>query len=267
MYKNKPIMGILNVTPDSFSDGGDFSRIDHAVSHAKEMIDCGVDIIDIGGQSTRPGYVEISSSEEMKRVVPVIKEIRTFSHIPISIDTYFPDVAKAAIEAGADIVNDVKGMDMPGMAEVVAKAHVPIIIMHSRQRDESLSIFDDLQVFYEEKIKLCQQHGISDELICFDAGIGFHKSMEDNELILAYPEKCRFENYPLLYGVSRTRTIAHLTNEKQPKERDFGSITASLFALNQGVEIVRVHNVKGMKDALNVWDTLQSIRKSDKSIQ
>lgn len=258
MYKNKPIMGILNVTPDSFSDGGDFTDVITAVKHAKEMIEEGVDIIDIGGQSTRPGYVEIPSSEEIKRVVPVIKEIRSFSDIPISIDTYFPDVAKAAIEAGADIVNDVKGMDVEGMAEFIAQKQIPIIIMHSRARKEELSIFEDLQQFYQEKIELCESLGISKELICFDPGIGFHKSMEDNELILAYPEKCRFENYPLLYGVSRKRTIAHLINEDKPKERDFGSVAASLYAYDKGVEIVRVHNVKGMKDTLSVWESLQN---------
>lgn len=256
MFKDKPIMGILNVTPDSFSDGGDFSDVNLAITHAKEMIADGVDIIDIGGQSTRPGYVEIAANQEMTRVIPVIEAIRDFSDIPISIDTYFPKVAKAAIEAGANIVNDIKGMDMDGMAEVVAFYNVPVIIMHSRTRQEGVSIFDDLAQFYQEKIEQCQAHDIPKENICFDPGIGFHKSMEDNELILSYPEKCRYEDYPLLYGVSRKRTIAHLINEDKPKERDFGTVAASLFSLEKGVEIVRVHNVKGMKDTLTVWNKL-----------
>lgn len=257
MFKDKPVMGILNVTPDSFSDGGDFSQVNQAIAHAKEMIEDGVDIIDIGGQSTRPGYIEISPEEEVKRVIPVIKEIRQFSNIPISIDTYFPEVAKAAIEAGADIVNDVKGMDMEGMADIVSRYGVPVIIMHSRERQKELSIFEDLQEFYQEKIKQCQEHQISLDNICFDPGIGFHKSMEDNELILSFPEKCRCNNYPLLYGVSRKRTIAHLIDEDKPKERDFGTVAASLYAIEKGVEIVRVHNVKGMCDTLKVWNKLE----------
>ncbi|RGI28743.1 dihydropteroate synthase [Melissococcus sp. OM08-11BH] len=250
-------MGILNVTPDSFSDGGDYTDAEIAVEHAKEMIAEGVDIIDIGGQSTRPGYMEIGFDEEMKRVIPVIQAIRTFSDVPISIDTYFPEVAKAAIEAGANIVNDIKGMDMDGMAEVVVSYNVPVIIMHSRPRQEGVSIFDDLAQFYQEKMEQCQSYNIPKENICFDPGIGFHKSMEDNELILSYPEKCRYEDYPLLYGVSRKRTIAHLINEDKPKERDFGTVAASLFSLEKGVEVVRVHNVKGMSDALTVWNKLK----------
>lgn len=257
MFKDKPIMGILNVTPDSFSDGGDYTDVEVAVKHAKEMIEDGVDIIDIGGQSTRPGYVEISFDEEMKRVVPVIQAIRAFSDVPISIDTYFPEVAEAALKAGADIINDVKGMDVEGMAEVVAKYQAPIIIVHSRARQEGVFIFDDLSQFYQEKMALCQAHNIPKENICFDPGIGFHKSMEDNELILSFPEKCRYEDYPLLYGVSRKRTIAHLINEDKPKERDFGSVAASLYSLEKGVEIVRVHNVKGMSDTLKVWTKLK----------
>lgn len=257
MFKDKPIMGILNVTPDSFSDGGDYTDAEIAVEHAKEMIAEGVDIIDIGGQSTRPGYMEIGFDEEMKRVIPVIQAIRTFSDVPISIDTYFPEVAKAAIEAGANIVNDIKGMDIDGMAEVVVSYNVPVIIMHSRPRQEGVSIFDDLAQFHQEKMEQCQSYNIPKENICFDPGIGFHKSMEDNELILSYPEKCRYEDYPLLYGVSRKRTIAHLINEDKPKERDFGTVAASLFSLEKGVEVVRVHNVKGMSDALTVWNKLK----------
>lgn len=188
MFKDKPIMGILNVTPDSFSDGGDYTDAEIAVEHAKEMIAEGVDIIDIGGQSTRPGYMEIGFDEEMKRVIPVIQAIRTFSDVPISIDTYFPEVAKAAIEAGANIVNDIKGMDMDGMAEVVVSYNVPVIIMHSRPRQEGVSIFDDLAQFYQEKWNNANHIIFQKENICFDPGIGFHKSMEDNELILSYPE-------------------------------------------------------------------------------
>lgn len=260
LAKKDQIMGILNVTPDSFSDGGDFSRTDKAIIHAKEMIEAGVDIIDIGGQSTRPGYTEIPQEEELNRVLPIVKELRKITDLPISVDTYFPGVAEAVIEAGATIINDIKGLDQSGMGEVVAHYDIPVILMHSRYRNEAVDVVTDLQNFYEEKIKLCQQLGIKPENISFDPGVGFHKSVAENELMIASPEKFRFEDYPLLYGVSRKRTIAQLTGETNPKERDFGSVAASLYVLNKGVEIVRVHNVKGMRDALSVWQKLKGLQ-------
>ncbi|RSU01026.1 dihydropteroate synthase [Vagococcus penaei] len=249
-------MGIVNVTPDSFSDGGDFSQTDRAVNHALTLIEEGADIIDLGGQSTRPGYTEISAEEELSRVLPVVKALRKVSQIPISVDTYFPSVAEAVIQAGASIINDIKGFDTPGMGEVIAHYQTPIILMHSRQRRSDVDVITDLQEFYQEKVQLCQSLGVPSELICFDPGIGFHKTLEENQVILANPKLCRFEEYPLLYGVSRKRTIAHIIDESRPKERDYGSVTASLYAMSQGVDIVRVHQVKGMRDALTTWSRL-----------
>ncbi|MGO2082975.1 dihydropteroate synthase [Vagococcus sp.] len=260
MFHKNQIMGILNVTPDSFSDGGDYSRVDKAMEHAKEIMEAGVDIIDIGGQSTRPGYIEIPKEEELARVLPIVKGLRQMTDLPISVDTYFPEVAEAVIEAGATIINDIKGLDMPGMGEVVAHYQVPVVLMHSRYRDETVDVVTDMQKFYAEKIALCQKLGIAPEKICFDPGVGFHKSIEENKLMIAQPNKFRFEDYPLLYGVSRKRTIAQLTDEINPKERDFGSVAASLYVLNEGVEIVRVHQVKGMRDALSVWTKLEALK-------
>ncbi|WP_375179261.1 dihydropteroate synthase [Enterococcus rotai] len=257
--KEPQIMGILNVTPDSFSDGGQFNELDKAMLHCEEMLSANVDIIDIGGQSTRPNYQEISAEEERERILPIIQAVRKKTDKPISIDTYFPEVADAALAAGANIINDIKGLDTNGMIEIAQKyPDCGVIIMHSRPRRTELSVAEDIQEFYQEKIELCQKAGIDLMRICFDPGIGFGKTQEENIEILKHPEAFRYQDYPVLYGVSRKRTIAALTNEADPSKRDFGSIAASLFAVNKGVEIVRVHQVKGMRDTLNVWQTLSS---------
>ncbi|WP_207694120.1 dihydropteroate synthase [Enterococcus sp. DIV0212c] len=253
------IMGILNVTPDSFSDGGQYNDLDKSLIQCEAMLAADVDIIDIGGQSTRPHYQEISAAEEKARILPIVQAVRKRTDKPISIDTYFPEVADAALAAGATIINDIKGLDTNGMVEIAQKyPECGLIIMHSRPRNRELTIVEDIQQFYEEKLALCQRHGIAPNRICFDPGIGFGKTQEENIEILKYPESFRYKDFPLLYGVSRKRTIAAMTNEADPSARDFGSITASLFAANKGVEIVRVHQVKGMRDALNVWQTLSS---------
>ncbi|MGX2945344.1 dihydropteroate synthase [Enterococcus alishanensis] len=253
--KKDQIMGIVNVTPDSFSDGGKYSDVAAAIAHGKQLVADGADILDIGGQSTRPGYQEVSPEIELARIIPVIEGLKSLA-VPISVDTYFPEVAKGAIQAGASIINDIKGLDTPDMAETLAKyPEVKIIIMHSRKRN-SQSLAVGLADFYAEKIALCEKVGISLANICFDPGVGFGKSAAENIELVRYPEKYRFENYPILYGISRKRTIGHLTGEEQADQRDFGSVTASLFLLNQGIEIVRVHNVFGMKQALKTWRSL-----------
>lgn len=253
------IMGIVNVTPDSFSDGGLFYQVDHAIAHAKQLIEDGANILDIGGQSTRPGYQEVSEEEELARVVPVIKALKQLTDLPISIDTYFPQVARAALRLGATMLNDVRGLDYPEMLEVAKEfPNSGIIIMHSRPRNKALTIVEDLQAFYQEKIRQCRAANIAPERICLDPGIGFGKSLAENLQILQNPAAFRYQDFPLLYGVSRKRTIEHLTGEKNPLERDVASITASLYAANKGVNILRMHNVKGMKEALTVWQTLDS---------
>lgn len=252
-------MGIVNVTPDSFSDGGKFYQPEKAVQHALKLIQEGADILDIGGQSTRPGYQEVSPEEEIQRIAPVIKAIRQKSDIPLSIDTYFPKVADYALANGATILNDVRGFDMTGMLEVAQKySQADVILMHSRPRKSGWSLAEELQNFYEEKYQACMAAGIKKERICFDPGIGFGKSLEENIDILKNPTKYRYKEFPLLYGVSRKRTIAHLVDENQPLERDYASVTASLYAAVQGVDIIRIHQVKGMKDALRVWQKLSN---------
>lgn len=257
MIEKTKIMGIVNVTPDSFSDGGNYFNSNDAINHAFELINEGVDILDIGGQSTRPGYNEVSAEEEIRRIDPVIRGIRAKYDIPISIDTYFPEVADHALSIGANIINDVRGLDLPGMMEVAINySDSDLIIMHSRPRKTELTVEEDIQAFYEEKYQACQKAGIDSKRIYFDPGIGFGKTPEENIDILKFPAKYRYKDFPLLYGVSRKRTIAHLVDENKPLERDYASITATLFSAIQGVEIVRVHEVKGMKDALTVWQKL-----------
>jgi dihydropteroate synthase len=252
------IMGILNVTPDSFSDGGHYQQLDAALSKCEDMLKNGVDIIDIGGQSTRPGYQEVTSVEEKARILPVIKALKKRTSIPLSVDTYFPDVAQAALDLGVEIINDIKGLDTEGMLEIAREYPASgLIIMHSRPRRQNVTVAEDIQQFYREKITLCEQAGITRERLCFDPGIGFGKTLAENIEILKKPERFRYLDIPLLYGVSRKRTIGSLTNEADPLARDFGSVTASLYAADRGVEIVRVHNVKGMKDALKVWQALK----------
>ncbi|WP_302373519.1 dihydropteroate synthase [Enterococcus asini] len=260
--KKNQVMGILNVTPDSFSDGGEHFTVEKALEHALLLVKQGADLIDIGGQSTRPGYAEVAPEIEAARILPVIRELKKHSNIPISVDTYFPEVARAAIEAGADIINDIKGLDTPGMLEVLATAaNVGIIIMHSRPRRKELSVAEDIQAFYQEQFDRCLDYNIAPERLCFDPGIGFGKTVPENIAILQNPDAFRFRDFPLLYGVSRKRTIQHMIGDSLPQERDYASVTASLFAAQAGVEIVRVHEVKGMVDALKVWDVLNTEHK------
>lgn len=255
LTKKNQIMGIVNVTPDSFSDGGHYADAPNAIAHGKALVAQGADVLDLGGQSTRPGFVEVPPAEEIRRLLPVIKGLKDCG-VPLSVDTYFPEVAEAAILAGATIINDIKGLDMPGMAEVIAKyPTVQVIIMHSRPR-RAESLVEDIQTFYEEKIALCQKHQIPLENICFDPGVGFHKSPAENLDLMQFPEKYRYLNFPLLYGISRKRIIGRLSGEVDPAKRDFGSVTASLYLANQGVEIIRVHQVAGMKAALLTWQAL-----------
>ena len=257
--KDVKIMGIVNITPDSFSDGGQFFDANTAIAHGLQLIKDGADILDIGGQSTRPGYTEVSFEEEIHRIDPVIRGLREHSDIPISIDTYFPEVADHALSIGATIINDVRGLDLPGMMDVALKyPKSDVMIMHSRPRRKEMTVEEDIQDFYEEKYQACKKAGIADERIIFDPGIGFGKAVEENVEILKHPQKFRYKDFPVLYGVSRKRTINHLIHEENPLERDFGSVAATLYPATQGVEFIRVHHVKGMKDALNVWTTLSS---------
>ena len=245
------IMGILNVTPDSFSDGGMYLG-GNALEHALEMIDDGADIIDVGGESTRPGSDPVSSEEEIRRIVPVIRELSAVSDVPISVDTMKTEVAEAALDAGADMINDVNGLRAPGMAELAASADVPVIIMHMEgmpktMQDDPLDAesFDDVVFFLSERFEYALDCGV--KRIITDPGIGFGKTSELNELIIDNALSFSF-GCPVLIGASRKR---FLSDVYPGMDRDEATVRASMRALDSGADILRVHNVRMMADALS----------------
>lgn len=251
------IMGILNVTPDSFSDGGDFVDTDEAVRHAKQMIDEGADIIDIGGESTRPGFAEVDAEEELCRVIPVIKRLAKEIDVPISIDTYKAAVAEAAIQAGAVIVNDVWGMQKdPKMPEVVAKYQVPVIMMHNKLgTDYSRDIMEEISIFLRHSIDLGLQAGIKLENMILDPGIGFGKTAEQNVIVMARMGELNDLGCPLLLGTSRKSFIGKIL-DLVPKERIEGTVATTVMGIMQGADIVRVHDVKENLRAAKVADAV-----------
>ncbi|GAB2564470.1 dihydropteroate synthase [Gracilibacillus alcaliphilus] len=238
------IMGILNVTPDSFSDGGKYTNMQPAVDQALKMEAEGADIIDIGGESTRPGYTPVTEAQEIERVVPVIKAVKEQIKIPISIDTMKANVAQAAVEAGASIINDVWGAKKdPEMAAVAAKSGVPIILMHNRRDIPYKSLMDDILSDLQESIDKVLAAGVKPEQIIIDPGIGFAKTYEENLQVMQQMERFRELDYPVLLGVSRKSVIAKTVN-LPADQRDEASGAAAAFGITKGCEIIRVHNVK-----------------------
>lgn len=255
--KNTLIMGILNVTPDSFSDGGEHNTLSSALEHAKKMIAEGVDIIDIGGESTRPGHTQISVEEEINRVVPIIKEVVKLGAI-VSIDTYKYEVAQAAFEAGAHILNDIWGLqyDNGEMAKVVKKYNVPVVAMHNQEGTEyKEDIILSIKKFFEKTFDICEKHQIPKNSVILDPGIGFGKNFEQNIEVLNRLGELR----PLgriLLGCSRKRFIGTLLNEIPPHERVFGTVATTVCGIERGVDIVRVHDILANKQAVTVADKI-----------
>ncbi len=256
------IMGILNVTPDSFSDGGNFTNTQSAFTHAKEMIEEGADIIDIGGESTRPGAESVSLDKELNRVIPVLKAIRSaYPDIPISIDTYKSEVAKAALESGADIINDISGLQFDSrMVEVAKEFNTPVVIMHIKGTPKDMQknpIYQDLMrellEYFEERIETLSTHGI--EKIIIDPGIGFGKNFEDNLKIIKHLNEFSLFNLPVLIGLSRKSFIGLITDEPV-EDRLFGTLAADAIALSNGAHILRVHDVKPHKDLIKVFKAI-----------
>lgn len=237
------IMGILNVTPDSFSDGGQYNDLNKAVEQAKWMVDNGADIIDIGGESTRPGHTPVSVDEEIERVVPIIERVREVVSVPISIDTYKAKTARYALEAGADIINDIWGAKFdPEIARVASDYQVPIVLMHNRKESVYRNFIEDMQKDLLESIKIAKDNGVKDEQIILDPGIGFAKSMEENIEAIRHLDVLKRMGYPVLLGVSRKRIIDYVL--KLPiDERDEGTGATTAFGITKGVDIVRVHDV------------------------
>lgn len=238
------IMGILNVTPDSFSDGGKFRTIQNAVSHAKRMVEEGATIIDIGGESTRPGHETVSVSEEISRVVPIIEELVQHVDAPISIDTSKAAVAEAAIKAGASLINDVWGFKAePDIAQVAAKYDVPCCLMHNRGNKNYYDLIEDMKKDLEESIGIALEAGVKRENIILDPGIGFAKTVEDNLVVMNHLEKFLDLGYPMLLGTSRKSMIGR-TLDLPVDQRLEGTLATTVIGIMKGCSIIRVHDVK-----------------------
>ncbi|TFD98368.1 dihydropteroate synthase [Jeotgalibacillus salarius] len=254
--KKTYVMGILNATPDSFSDGGQFNTVEAAVAHARQMAADGADIIDIGGESTRPGYTPVSAEEEIERVVPVIEAVRREVDLPISIDTFKSKTAEAAVKAGAHIINDIWGARYdPEIAEVAAKHNVPIILMHNREKREYENFLDDALKDLEESIEIAKKAGVTDEQIILDPGVGFAKTFEQNIEITRHVDRVVDMGFPVLLGTSRKSMIGKIL-DLPADERIEGTGATVCFGVQKGCHIVRVHDVKEIVRMTRVMDVL-----------
>ncbi|MGR5176699.1 dihydropteroate synthase [Vibrio parahaemolyticus] len=258
------VMGIVNVTPDSFSDGGKFTSIDAAISQVESMIQAGVTIIDIGGESTRPGAPDVALEEELKRVIPVIKAIRERFDVWISVDTSKAEVMKLAVEAGADIINDVRALQEPGALEVAAQAGVPICLMHMQGQPRTMQsnpsyddLLRDVSEFLAQRIDACEAVGIKKTQLILDPGFGFGKTLEHNYHLLAHLEKFHQFGLPLLAGMSRKSMIFKLL-DKAPADCLAGSLACATLAAAKGAQIIRVHDAKETVEAMKIVQMMQS---------
>ena len=254
------VMGILNVTPDSFSDGGNYCQLDSAVKQAHTLLEQGAKIIDIGGESTRPGAPDVSLEDELDRVIPLVKALRKTSDCIISIDTSKSEVMRQAILAGADIINDVRALQEPGAIEVLsAYPDVAICLMHMQGQPRTMQsnpqyedLFADINDFFSERIEACEQAGIQQQRIILDPGFGFGKTLAHNYEILDRFDEFNQFNLPVLAGLSRKSMIGNLLN-KSTDERLAGSLAGALIAAQNGAKIIRVHDVSETLDVLTVW--------------
>ena len=251
------IMGILNFTPDSFSDGGKFDNIDAAIAHVKEMIEAGADIIDIGGESTRPNHTPVDEEEEINRVIPIIKAVRKEFDIPISIDTYKAKVAEKAIEVGADLINDVWGFKKDkDIAKVAAQYNVPCCLMHNRENEDYKDLMEDILEDLRESIKIAKDAGVKDENIILDPGIGFAKSHEQNLETMNKLERLKELGYPVLLGTSRKRMIG-FTLDLPVEERVEGTVATTVIGImKDACDFVRVHDVLENARAAKMTDAI-----------
>lgn len=253
------VMGILNVTPDSFSDGGNYKELDTALSRAEQMIEEGADILDVGGESTRPGYTQISEEEEIERITPVINRIKEYFDIPISVDTYKTKVAKAAIEAGADMVNDIWGLQYDaGLADVIREHDVAYCLMHNRKEIPYDDIMDCLIEELKTSVQVAVKAGISTSKIILDPGIGFAKTVEQNMQILANLGALNQLKLPLLLGASKKSVIGAVSMPPLPISlRQEGTYVTTVFAVMNGYSFVRVHDVAQNKRVIQMTEELR----------
>ena len=261
------IMGVLNITPDSFSDGGRFFESQNAIDQAILMVEQGADIIDIGGESTRPGAPEVSEEDELNRVLPVIEALYGNINVPISIDTSKPVVMKRAVESGASIINDVFALRLDGALEMAASLRVDVCLMHMQGNPRTMQQnprYDDVVLevkdFFTERIEACAKVGIKPEAITLDPGFGFGKNLAHNVALLKNLSEFHEFGVSVLAGLSRKSMIGTLLGDKEVDERMIGSVTAALIAVENGADIIRTHDVAETRDALKVWQQIKHFR-------
>lgn len=260
------VMGIVNVTPDSFSDGGEYATVDAAVAHGLRLAAEGADILDIGGESTRPGAADVPLDEELRRTIPVIERLAKETSLPISIDTSKPEVMRAAVAAGAGMINDVYALRREGALDAAAALGVPVVLMHMQGKPRSMQdapdyddVVADVHRFLAERIFSAEMAGIAKKRIVVDPGFGFGKTTAHNLALLARFERFVDLDVPTLAGLSRKRTIGELTGRDDPHDRVFGSVAAHLIAAQRGARILRVHDVAATVDALKVWNAVAAV--------
>jgi len=260
------VMGIVNVTPDSFSDGGAHFDVDAAVAHGLQLAEEGADILDVGGESTRPGADEVAVEEELRRVLPVIERLVKETALPVSVDTSKPEVMRAAVDAGAGMINDVYALRREGALDAVAALGVPVVLMHMLGEPRSMQeapdydeVVGDVHRFLAERIFAAEMAGIAKKRIVVDPGFGFGKTTQHNLQLLARLERFTELGVPVLAGLSRKRTIGELTGRDAPRERVHGSVAAHLVAAQRGARIVRVHDVAATVDALKLWQAVAEV--------
>lgn len=260
------VMGIVNVTPDSFSDGGAHFDADAAVAHGLRLAGEGADVLDVGGESTRPGAAEVPLEEELRRVVPVIERLARETALPISVDTSRPEVMRAAVQAGAGLVNDVHALRREGALDMAASLGVPVVLMHMQGEPRSMQeapdyddVVGEVHRFLAERLFAAEMAGIARKKIVVDPGFGFGKTTRHNLQLLAHLERFLELGVPVLAGLSRKRSIGELTGREVPQERVHGSVAAHLVAAQRGARIVRVHDVAATVDALRIWEAVAAV--------
>lgn len=259
--KKTYIMGVLNYTPDSFSDGGKFNSPDEALAHALRMQELGADIIDLGANSTRPGATFLTAAEELERIFPALEILKNKLSIPLSVDTFYPSVAKAALEAGAGIINDVSGEFNTDMAALAKEYGASYVVMHNPCSADTVMEYPDgvishIRSSFLDALKLAAECGLPKEQLCFDVGLGFSKSYEDNIEIMRNLEWLKFKGVPMLVAASRKRFIGIASGEESSALRDPGTVAAHTAAIAAGADIIRVHDVAGAVQGARVADAL-----------
>ncbi|MBQ9990145.1 MAG: dihydropteroate synthase [Lachnospiraceae bacterium] len=250
------LMGILNITPDSFSDGGKYHTLDAALFRVEEMLKEGMDILDIGGESTRPGYIQISDDEEIGRIVPVIEAVKERFDVPVSLDTYKGAVAKAGIRSGADLINDIWGLQYdPEMGKIIADSQVACCLMHNRKEADYTSFMEDMAADFTHILHTAEAAGISKDKIILDPGVGFGKTYEQNLAAIGHLKELQTLGYPLLLGTSR-KSVIGLTLNVEPEERLIGTVVTGVFGILQGCSFLRVHDIKAHAQAIKMAEAI-----------